>query len=110
MPRKSKNEAPEQVSVPEIPKELLDQFVTGPMHAEAVDAVMRKCKKAIIERALGGEMTHHLGYASGAAKPAETGNHRNGTSAKTVLTDEGLLRIAIPRDGAVQKTWCELEL
>lgn len=67
MPRKSKNETPEQASVPEIPKELLDQFATGPMTAEAVEAVMRKFKKAVIERALGGEMTHHLGYAPGTA-------------------------------------------
>lgn len=98
MPRKSKNLAPEQASVPEIPKELLDQFVSGPMTAEAVEAVMRKFKKAVIERALSGELTHHLGYAPGAAKPDENGNHRNGTSAKTVLTDEGALRIDIPRD------------
>ncbi|MCW3701603.1 transposase, partial [Burkholderia cenocepacia] len=90
--------APEQASVPEIPKELLDQFVSGPMTAEAVEAVMRKFKKAVIERALSGELTHHLGYAPGAAKPDENGNHRNGTSAKTVLTDEGALRIDIPRD------------
>jgi hypothetical protein len=53
MPRKAKNLAREQSSVPEIPKELLDQFVTGPMTAEAVEAVMRKFKKAVIERALG---------------------------------------------------------
>jgi hypothetical protein len=49
--------------VPEIPAELLDQFVTGPMTAESVEAVMRKFKKAILERALGAEMTHHLGIA-----------------------------------------------
>jgi transposase-like protein len=98
MPRKAKNLAREQSSVPEIPKELLDQFVTGPMTAEAVEAVMRKFKKAVIERALGGELTHHLGYPPGAGKPDESGNHRNGSSAKTVLTDEGALRIDIPRD------------
>jgi putative transposase len=98
MSRKTQNQAPEQALVPEIPKELLDQLVTGPMTAEAVEAVMRKFKKAVIERALGGEMTHHLGYPPGAAKPEESSNHRNGSSAKTVLTDEGALRIDIPRD------------
>jgi len=35
---------------------LLDQLVTGPMTAESVDAVMRKFKKAILERALGAEI------------------------------------------------------
>jgi hypothetical protein len=36
---------------------LLDQLVTGPLAAESVDAVMRIFKKAILERALGAEMT-----------------------------------------------------
>ncbi|WP_194727447.1 IS256 family transposase [Noviherbaspirillum malthae] len=98
MPRKTKDLTSEQSSTPEIPKELLDQFVTGPMTAQAVEALMGKFKKAVIERALSGELTHHLGYPPGAAKPDENGNHRNGTSAKTVLTDEGALRIDIPRD------------
>lgn len=98
MPRKTKNAAPADAGLPEIPKELLDQFVSGPMTAEAVEAVMRKFKKAVIERALGAEMSHHLGYAPGMAKPEETTNHRNGSSGKTVLTDDGPLRIEIPRD------------
>ena len=100
MPRKTKNAAEVQPPVPDIPKELLDQFVTGPMTAEAVEAVMRKFKKAVIERALGAEMTHHLGYAPGASKPDDSANHRNGKSAKTVLTYDGALRVEIPRDRA----------
>lgn len=87
-------------ALPDVPDELLDQFVTGPMTADAVDAVMRKFKKAIIERALGAEMTHHLGYPPGAQRPVDTPNHRNGKSSKTVLTDEGALRVDIPRDRA----------
>ena len=55
-------------------------------------------KKALIERALGAELTHHLGYPPGAAKPEDASNHRNGTSGKTVLTDDGPLRIEVPRD------------
>jgi putative transposase len=93
MPRKKKNEGAVEAALPEIPADLLDQFVTGPMTAESVDAVMRKFKKAILERALGAEMTYHLGYAAGADKPAGSSNHRNGSSGKTVLTDNGPLRI-----------------
>src|SRR6185503_18120850 len=63
-----------------------------------VDAITRQFKKALLERMLGGELTHHLGYPPGGTKPAETTNHRNGTSEKTVLTDEGSLDLAIPRD------------
>jgi transposase-like protein len=47
---------------------------------------------------LGGELTHPLGYPPGSAKPEAMTNHRNGTSGKTVLTDEGPLPVAIPRD------------
>jgi len=86
------------MTLPDIPKELLDQFVPGPMTAEAVEAATRKFKKAIIERALGAEMSHHLGYALGEARPEDVTNHRNGRSAKTVLTDDGPLTIDIPRD------------
>ena len=97
MPSKTKNGAAKQ-ALPTIPKELIDQFVNGPMSAEAVNAASMAFKKALIERALGAELTHHLGYAAGADKPSEGKNHRNGASAKTVLTEDGPLRIEVPRD------------
>jgi putative transposase len=82
-----------------VPAEILDQFVRqGPISPEELDAAVRRFKKAIIERALGGELTHHLGYPAGGAKPEDTTNHRNGTGAKTVLTDDGPLAIDVPRD------------
>jgi len=43
-------------------------------------------------------MSHHLGYAPGQTQPEGVNNHRNGKSAKTVLTDAGPLRIDVPRD------------
>jgi len=100
MPRKKKGaaEAAKGPALPAIPKELIDQFVSGPMSAEAVNAASMAFKKALIERALGAELSHHLGYAPGTAKPEEASNHRNGASAKTVLTDEGPLRLEVPRD------------
>jgi transposase-like protein len=55
-------------------------------------------KKALIERALGAELSHHLGYRPGATKPEDANNHRNGASGKTVLTEDGPLRIDVPRD------------
>ena len=70
----------------------------GPISAEELEAAVRRFKKAIIERALGAELTHHLGYPPGGAKPEDASNHRNGTSGKTVLTDDGPLRIEVPRD------------
>jgi putative transposase len=102
MPSKTRSVAPaaNKAALPHIPKELLDHLVQGPMTAEAVNAAGVAFKKALIERALGAEMSHHLGYAAGAAKPSEVVNHRNGKSGKTVLTDEGPLRIEVPRDRA----------
>ena len=65
-----------------------------------VDGITKRSKKALVERMLGGELTHHLGYPPGGEKPPDASNHRNGTSGKTVLTEEGPLRLDIPRDRA----------
>jgi transposase-like protein len=97
MPSKKTNAAIAK-RLPSIPRELIDQFVTGPMTANAVDQATTAFKKALIERALGAELSHHLGYPLGAEKPAESSNQRNGASSKTVLTDAGPLRIEVPRD------------
>jgi len=95
----ARKKSPErQRELPTIPKELIDQFVKGPMNAEAVNAASMAFKKALIERALGAELSHHLGYAPGEARPEEAVNHRNGASGKTVLTEDGPLRIDVPRD------------
>ena len=90
--------AAKSAALPKIPKELLDQFVQGPMTAEAIQDVSMAFKKALIERALGGELSHHLGYAPGGDKPVTADNHRNGSTGKTVLTEDGPLRIEVPRD------------
>ena len=102
MPSKTKMKnaaiAARSAALPTIPKELIDQFVSGPMTGEAVNAATVAFKKALIERAMGAELGHHLGYPAGAAKPAPRTNQRNGSSAKTVQTGEGPLRIEVPRD------------
>lgn len=91
--------AAESAALPKIPKEVLDQIASdGPMSGQQINATMMALKKALIERALGGELAHHLGYAAGAAKPDDGANHRNGSSAKTVQTEDGPLRIDVPRD------------
>ncbi len=79
--------------MPDVPRELIDQFVTGPMSAEAIQDISLAFKKALIERALGAELSHHLGYPPGTDKPENASNHRNGVSGKTVLTEDGPVRI-----------------
>lgn len=76
----------------------LDALVSAPLTGSEVNDLTARLKRAIIERALNAEMSLHLGYAPGDAKPAEVTNHRNGSSGKTLLTDTGPLRIDIPRD------------
>jgi transposase-like protein len=84
--------------LPVIPQAVLEHFAPeGPMTAEAVQSASMAFKKALIERAMRGELSHHLGYPLG-APPGPGGNHRNGATGKTVLTEDGPLRIDVPRD------------
>jgi transposase-like protein len=97
--RRTRNTLTPDTPLAPVPAEILDQFVgQGAISHEELDAAVRRFKKAIIERALGGELTHHLGYPPGGSKPEDTTNHRNGTGSKTVLTDDGPLGIEVPRD------------
>jgi putative transposase len=67
--------------------------LTGP------DGLLKQLTKTVIETALDEEMTGHLGYEKHDAAAKETGNSRNGTRAKTVLTDTtGPVEIDVPRD------------
>jgi putative transposase len=83
----------------DVPEAILDHFAgpARPLTASDVDEVMRRFKKALIERALGAELTHHLGYPPG-AKPEQASNQRNGTTAKTVMTEDGTVDVDVPRD------------
>ena len=99
MPRKPKPKKPSAEVLAPIPADILDQIVReGPLTAAEVETATRRFKKALIERALGAELSHHLGYGPGAPKPEAGTNHRNGTSGKTVLTDDGPVAIEVPRD------------
>ena len=69
--------------------------LTGP------DGLLKQLTKTVIETALNEEMTEHLGYEKHDPAGAGTGNIRNGTRAKTVLTEAtGQVEIEVPRDRA----------
>jgi len=70
------------------------------MSPSEVQTLFLSFQKAVIERAMSVEMSHHLGYKPGQDKPEGQSNERNGASGKTVLTDKGAVRIEVPRDGA----------
>jgi putative transposase len=86
-----------------IKPELLDELLAGVSSPEDLTGdtgLFKQLKKALMERALGAELTHHLGYEKGDPAGRRTGNSRNGHSKKTVLTEEGELDLSIPRDRA----------
>ncbi len=86
MPRKTNTAAADKAALPRIPAELLEQLIPGPVTPGQLDDIFQRFKKAFIERALGAEMSHYLGYAPGQAKPDGAVNRRNGKSAKRVMS------------------------
>jgi putative transposase len=76
--------------------ELLDALLEGRDPKTVLDSggLIGDLKKALAERMLNAEMDVHLDSEA----ESEAGNHRNGSSAKTVLTPEGPMELSIPRD------------
>src|ERR1700746_3640949 len=69
--------------------------LTGP------DGLLKQLTKTVLETALKEEMAEHLGHDRHAPAGNETGNVRNGTRPKTVLTEStGQVQIDVPRDRA----------
>jgi putative transposase len=79
-----------------IADEVLDRLLEGrdPATVFETGGLVDELKKRLAERMLNAEMDHHLGTEA----EEEAGNHRNGYSGKSVLTDTGKLELAIPRD------------
>jgi Transposase, Mutator family len=72
--------------------EYLDHIIADDMLGGDWSPIQNKLdvlKAALMERMLKGEMTHHLGYTAGEEAPTEITNRRNGTSCKTLQTDNG---------------------
>ncbi len=80
--------------------ELLDELLGGAKTQEEIfgpDGVLKQMTAAIVERALGAELGHHLDTER--PKQGETErNRRNGASGKTLLTEQGPVPIDVPRD------------
>ena len=86
---------------PKIRKELLDELLAGyksPDDLTGPEGLLKQLTGALVERALGAELTDHLGYEEGDPEGEGSGNSRNGTSPKTLVTDQGEVPIEVPRD------------
>lgn len=78
----------------------LDQMLKGKTPEEILgkDGVLNGLTKRLVERALEGDMTSHLGYEKHAAEGRGTGNSRNGATPRNVLAGSGEIEIEVPRD------------
>jgi len=95
--KRQQEESAEQQVVAGLVRQARERGVslTGP------DGLLRQLTKTVLESALNEEMTEHLGYEKHDPPGAGTGNIRNGTRAKTVLTEHsGAVDIEVPRDRA----------
>ncbi|WP_394346823.1 transposase [Streptomyces dangxiongensis] len=92
----------EAVPAKSVDDRLIDELV-GRAQAEGLQltgegGLLQQLTKRLLESALEGEITDHLGYDKHDPAGKNGGNSRNGTRAKTVLTDVGPVGIAVPRD------------
>lgn len=85
---------------PDPTDKLLEELVAGKTRDEILgkDGILKQLTKRLVEQALEGEMTHHLGYEPHAPEGKNTGNSRNGKTTKTVIGDAGEMEIVVPRD------------
>src|SRR5438128_2219613 len=95
-------EPSEAASAKSVDDQLIDELV-GRAQAEGLQltgegGLLQQLTKRLLESALEGEITDHLGYDKHDPAGKNGGNSRNGTRAKTVLTDVGPVEIAVPRD------------
>lgn len=85
----------------EIDKEVLDKLLTNYQKPEDIvgeNGLLKQLTKALVERAMEAELTHHLGYEKHDPVGYGSGNSRNGTSKKRLKGDFGEVDIAVPRD------------
>jgi putative transposase len=84
-----------------IEKELLDKLLKDYKKPEDIlgeQGLLKRLSKAILERALGAELTDHLGYEKHDPAGYGSGNVRNGSTEKTLKSKNGEITIEVPRD------------
>ena len=87
--------------MPPIRPELLDELLKDyhkPDDLLGQDGLLQQLTKALVERALDGELSHHLGYEKHDSAGDNSGNSRNGTTPKTMKGKRGQVQIDVPRD------------
>ena len=78
--------------------QLIDELLKEGRKPEDVDNILKQLTKAVLERALRGEMDAHLGYVKHDPAGNNSGNSRNGATTKTLKGDFGKIELETPRD------------
>lgn len=85
----------------EIKPDLVDELLKGYKEPEDIigeNGLLKRLTKALLERALNAELTHHLGYEKHDPAGHNSGNSRNGATSKTVKGEFGEIVVDTPRD------------
>jgi transposase-like protein len=77
---------------------LVDQARAEGVSLTGPGGLLGELTKRVLESALEGEMEDHLGYARNDSAGGGSGNSRNGSRAKTVITEAGPVQVEVPRD------------
>lgn len=87
-----------QASEQELVAKLVEQARADGLELVGENGLLGRLTKLVLESALEGEITDHLGYDKHERGASQMGNARNGTRTKTVITDVGPVEIVVPRD------------
>jgi len=86
-----------------LPDEVIDELLAGAGTEEAIagpGGLLSQLTKRLVERAMEVELTDHLGYEPHQEPPGGTGNTRNGSTPKRLITEHGEVQVDTPRDRA----------
>jgi putative transposase len=86
---------------PELLDELLKEY-KSPDDMFGTDGLLQQLTKALVERAMQSELSHHLGYEKNSSEGINTGNSRNGSFPKTIKGKRRQVQIDVPRDRSGQ--------
>lgn len=84
---------------PAIKNEILDELmkaVKNPDDLLGEGGLLRQLTARLVEKALQAELTSHLGYDAGQARPEGASNGRNGYTSKTLLNEQGEVTVDVP--------------
>ena len=82
----------------QVAKDLMERARREGVSLVGPGGLLQGLTKTVLETALEAELGEHLGYDKHAVEGRNGGNSRNGSRAKTVITDVGPVEVDVPRD------------